>query len=219
MSKSLGNGIDPLQVIDEFGADTLRFMLITGNTPGNDLRFQTERLEASRNFANKIWNATRFVLMNLEDYEPMAEDQLEYTMADKWIISRLNSVSKTVTRMLDGYDLGEAARQMYDFIWNEFCDWYIEMVKPRLYGKESQISRRTAQQVIAGVLRDTMVLLHPFMPFITEEIWQHLPHEGETIMLTQWPTADDGKISADTEAQMAVGYGCNSRSPQYAQRK
>ncbi|MBR6755474.1 MAG: valine--tRNA ligase [Peptococcaceae bacterium] len=204
MSKSLGNGIDPLQVIDEFGADTLRFMLTTGNTPGNDLRFQNERLESARNFANKIWNATRFVLMNLEDYEAIPEEQLEYTLADRWIISRLNSVAKSVTRLLDAYDLGEAGRQLYDFIWNEFCDWYIEMAKPRLYGKESEISRKTAQQVIASVLRDTMVLLHPFMPFITEEIWQHLPHEGETIMLTQWPTAKEELISAEIEQQMDI---------------
>jgi len=204
MSKSLGNGIDPLQVIDEFGADTLRFMLTTGNTPGNDLRFQNERLESARNFANKIWNATRFVLMNLEDYEAIPEEQLEYTLADRWIISRLNSVAKSVTRLLDAYDLGEAGRQLYDFIWNEFCDWYIEMAKPRLYGKESEISRKTAQQVIASVLRDTMVLLHPFMPFITEEIWQHLPHEGETIMLTQWPTAKEELISPEIEQQMDI---------------
>lgn len=204
MSKSLGNGIDPLQVIDAYGADTLRFMLITGNTPGNDLRFQTERLEAARNFTNKIWNATRFVLMNLEDYQPMEDDQLSYTMADRWMISRFHSVAKKVTRMLDGYDLGGAANTLYEFIWSEFCDWYIEMVKPRLYGKEGDVSRRTAQQVITDVLRNTMVLLHPFMPFITEEIWQHLPHTGETIMLTQWPTADADKISTETEAQMAV---------------
>ena len=204
MSKSLGNGIDPIQVIDEFGADTLRFMLITGNTPGNDLRFQTERLEASRNFANKIWNATRFVLMNLEDYTPVADNELVYTMADKWIISRFNSVAKDVSARMDSYDLGGAANALYEFIWDEFCDWYIEMVKPRLYGKETEASRRTAQHVIATVLRDTMILLHPFMPFITEEIWQHLPHEGETIMLTQWPVANEDAISADTEAQMAV---------------
>ncbi len=204
MSKSLGNGIDPLQVIEEYGADTLRFMLITGNTPGNDLRFQNERLEAARNFANKIWNATRFVLMNLEDYQPLAEKDLAYTIADRWILSRFHNIAKDVTRMLDSYDLGGAASALYDFIWSEFCDWYIEMVKPRLYGKESEISRRTAQQVIASVLRDTMVLLHPFMPFITEEIWQHLPHEGETIMLTKWPVANEIKISAETETQMAV---------------
>ncbi|MBQ5683690.1 MAG: valine--tRNA ligase, partial [Peptococcaceae bacterium] len=204
MSKSLGNGIDPLQVIEEYGADTLRFMLITGNTPGNDLRFQNERLEASRNFANKIWNATRFVLMNLEDYEPVAEEAMEYTLADKWIISRFNSVAKDVASRMDGYDLGGAANTLYEFIWDEFCDWYIEMVKPRLYGKETEASRRTAQQVIATVLRDTMILLHPFMPFITEEIWQHLPHEGETIMLTQWPAANEANISAETEEQMAV---------------
>lgn len=204
MSKSLGNGIDPLQVIEEYGADTLRFMLTTGNTPGNDLRFQTERLEAARNFANKIWNATRFVLMNLEDYQQMPAQALEYTFTDRWILSRFHSVAQSVTKLLDGYDLGEAGRQLYEFIWNEFCDWYIEMVKPRLYGKETESSRKTAQQVIASVLRDTMVLLHPFMPFITEEIWQHLPHQGETIMLAQWPQSQEAFISAEIEQQMDV---------------
>ena len=131
MSKSLGNGIDPLQVIEEYGADTLRFMLITGNTPGNDLRFQQERLEAARNFANKIWNAARFALMNLEDFAPLAEAEREYTLADRWIISRFNTTAAEVTHYLDKYELGEAARTLYDFIWNEFCDWYVEMVKPR----------------------------------------------------------------------------------------
>ncbi len=204
MSKSLGNGIDPLQIVDAYGADALRFMLITGNTPGNDLRFQEERLEASRNFANKIWNAARFVLMHLEDYQPVAEAEMEYTLADRWILSRFHSTARDVTRMLDSYDLGEAGRLLYEFIWNEFCDWYIEMTKPRLYGKAGERSRRAAQEIIAGLLRDTMVLLHPFMPFITEEIWQHLPHSGETILLTQWPKADPEKISAETEEQMAL---------------
>ena len=168
MSKSLGNGVDPLEVIEQYGADTLRFMLITGNTPGNDLRFQFERLEATRNFANKIWNASRFVLMNLEDYQPN-QGELKYTLADKWIISRYNTVVQDVTRLLEKYELGEAGRELYEFIWNEFCDWYIELVKPRLYGKEGEVERQTAQEVIAQVL-GTMELLHPFMPFITEEM-------------------------------------------------
>lgn len=204
MSKSLGNGIDPLQIIDEFGADTLRFMLVTGNTPGNDLRFQNERLEAARNFANKIWNAARFALMNLEDYTENAAETAEYTLADRWIISRFNTTALEVTRLLDKYELGEAARVIYEFMWNEFCDWYVEMVKPRLYGKETDASRRTAQKVIAQVLRQTMELLHPFMPFITEEIWQHLPHQGETIMLAQWSKGDPALVDTAMENQMAV---------------
>jgi len=203
MSKSLGNGVDPLEVIEEYGADTLRFMLITGNTPGNDLRFQFERLEAARNFANKIWNATRFVLMNLEDFQ---EDNTDYafTMADQWILSRYNSTVSEVTRLLEKYELGEAGRELYDFIWNEFCDWYIELVKPRLYGKEDLQSKRTAQKVLSEVLRGTMELLHPFMPFITEEIWQHLPHQGESIMLTDWPQAQKELINKTIETEMAL---------------
>ncbi len=203
MSKSLGNGIDPLKVIEEFGADTLRFMLITGNTPGNDLRFQQERLEAARNFANKIWNAARFALMNLADFDEQF-DQMAYTLADQWIISRFNSTAQEVTRLLEKYELGEAARLIYDFIWNEFCDWYVEMVKPRLYGKMGESSRRTAQKVLADTLRQTMVLLHPFMPFITEEIWQHLPHQGESVMLTAWPKGEKTLIVVDIEEQMTV---------------
>ncbi|MDK2823338.1 MAG: valyl-tRNA synthetase [Clostridia bacterium] len=201
MSKSLGNGVDPIEVIDEYGADTLRFMLITGNTPGNDLRFQLERLEAARNFANKIWNAARFVLMNLEDYQEVAEPN--YNMADKWILSRFNSTANRVTRLLEKYELGEAGRELYDFIWNEFCDWYIELVKPRLYGKEDQ-SKRTAQKVLAEVLKNTMELLHPFMPFITEEIWQHLPHQGQTVMLANWPKVQENLINKKIEEEMAL---------------
>ena len=211
MSKSLGNGIDPIEVIEQYGADTLRFMLITGNTPGNDLRFQTERLEATRNFANKIWNASRFVLMNLTDYEETPEDAAEssggkaaYTLADRWIRSRFNRTVEEVTRHLERYDLGEAARVIYEFIWNEFCDWYIEIVKPRLYGKESPESRKTAQKVLADTLRGTMELLHPFMPFITEEIWQHLPHQGKTVMLAPWPQADAAEMDDAAEADMTV---------------
>ena len=211
MSKSLGNVIDPIEVIEQYGADTLRFMLITGNTPGNDLRFQTERLEATRNFANKIWNASRFVLMNLTDYEETPEDAAEssggkaaYTLADRWIRSRFNRTVEEVTRHLERYDLGEAARVIYEFIWNEFCDWYIEIVKPRLYGKENPESRKTAQKVLADTLRGTMELLHPFMPFITEEIWQHLPHQGKTVMLAPWPKADAAEMDEAAEAEMAV---------------
>ncbi|MFZ5625774.1 MAG: valine--tRNA ligase [Bacillota bacterium] len=203
MSKSLGNGVDPIDIIDQYGADTLRFMLITGNTPGNDLRFQQERLEGTRNFANKIWNAARFALMNLADFQP--EDvQPELALADRWILSRLNHTIEEVTRQLGRYELGEAARVLYDFIWSEFCDWYIELIKPRLYGKETPGSRATAQWTLWYVLSRTMELLHPFMPFITEEIWQALPHQGETIMLAPWPQVKPEFNAPDAEAAMEL---------------
>lgn len=201
MSKSLNNGVDPIEVIDKYGADTLRFMLITGNTTGNDLRFHFERLDNTRNFANKIWNALRFVMMNLSDFNP-EETRQDYTLADRWILCRFNETAREVTRNMERYDLGEAARVMYDFIWNEFCDWYIELVKPALYGKKDEGSRKTAQYVLWSVLSNTMKLLHPMMPFITEEIWQHLPHEGETIMLQDWPEDDRAVQDESAVAQM-----------------
>ncbi len=203
MSKSLGNGIDPLEVIEQYGADTLRFMLITGNTPGNDMRFYWERVESTRNFANKIWNASRFTLMNLDDYNP-AEPKAEYTLADKWILSRLNETAEKVTSLLDKFELGEAGKHIYEFIWSEFCDWYIELAKTRLYNKENELNRRTAQSVLHEVLSKSMQLLHPFMPFITEEIWQCLPHEGESIIISAWPTSQfkDAKSCADMELLM-----------------
>ncbi|SDC76209.1 MULTISPECIES: valine--tRNA ligase [unclassified Candidatus Frackibacter] len=204
MSKSLGNGVDPLEFIDEYGADTLRFTLITGNTPGNDMRFRQEKVEASRNFVNKIWNASRFVLMNLEDFDPNEVEELDYTLADKWIMSRVNKVSQEVTDALDKYQLGNAAQMLYDFIWNEFCDWYIELIKPRLYQDEDQTAKETAQYVVWSTLEQTLRLLHPFMPFITEEIWQRLSHEGETVMLSQWPEGDADLINDDAEEKMAV---------------
>ncbi len=188
MSKSLGNGIDPIEIIEQYGADPLRFMLITGNTPGNDFRFQMERLEASRNFCNKIWNASRFVLMNLDDYQP-GEGDLKYSLADKWILSELKAAAAAISANLGKYELGEAARAVYDFTWDYFCDWYIETAKPRLYG-EDKVERYTAQTVLVQVLDNILRLLHPFMPFITEEIWQALPHDGETIMLAAWPDAE-----------------------------
>ncbi len=180
MSKSLGNIKDPLEVIDTYGADTLRFTLLTGNTPGSEMRFQQERVEGARNFANKVWNASRFALMNLEDFQvgPEAANQFDpgaLTLADRWILSRFNHTAGEVERNLEAYELGEAARVLYEFIWDEFCDWYIELVKPRLYGRETPPSRRAAQQVLWYVLRHTLEMLHPFMPFLTEEIWQHLP--------------------------------------------
>ena len=189
MSKSLGNGINPLEVIDEYGADALRFTLVTGNTPGNDMRFYMERVEANRNFANKIWNASKFVLMNLEGFDesfvPSAED---YTLADKWILEEYNKTVTNITNNLDKFELGEAASAVYDFIWNTYCDWYIELAKPRLYNKEGGRDRQTAQYLLVSILRHMMELLHPFMPFVTEHIWQHLPHEGESIMVAPWPS-------------------------------
>jgi len=192
MSKSLGNGVDPLEVIDKYGADTLRFMLITGNTPGNDLRFQFERLEGARNFANKIWNASRFALMNLEDYNPEQPiDSSNYTLADKWILTRYQETVNKVTESMEKYELGEAGRNIYDFIWNELCDWYIEIAKPRLFGKVSPESKETAQYVLNKTLSGAIQLLHPFMPFITEEIWNHLPGKEGSIMLSEWPEVRD----------------------------
>ncbi len=203
MSKSLGNGVDPIEVVEKYGADTLRFTIITGNTPGNDIRFHADRLDNTRNFANKIWNASRFVMMNLQDFKPEGIGQ-DYSLADRWILSRFNCAAGEVTAAMEKYDLGEAARVLYEFIWNEFCDWYIELAKPSLYGKEDELRRQTAQYVLWHVLANTMKLLHPFMPFITEEIWQHLPHEGETIMLQQWPQFDEGLVNTEAEEEMAV---------------
>lgn len=201
MSKSLGNGIDPLEVIEKYGADTLRFMLITGNTPGNDMRFYWERVEGTRNFANKIWNASRFALMNMEGYDKDAE-LAPYTLADKWILSRLQDTVKDVTGLLERFELGEAGRAIYNFIWSEVCDWYIEIAKPRLYNKEAAAERATAQHVLATVLVSAMKLLHPYMPFITEEIYQCLPHEAESIMISKWPVADESLIDPEAERGM-----------------
>ncbi|HAA90791.1 MAG TPA: valine--tRNA ligase [Peptococcaceae bacterium] len=201
MSKSLGNGIDPLEVIDKYGADTLRFMLVTGNTPGNDMRFHWERVEGTRNFANKVWNAARFAILNLKDFQP-GEFPQDLTLADRWILSRFNTTVQEVTKNLELYELGEAARTLYEFIWNEFCDWYIELVKPRLYGSNSSESRYAAQYVLWYVLLHTLELLHPFMPFITEEIWQHLPHSGESIAIASWPTPRQKFHAPEAERKM-----------------
>ena len=203
MSKSLGNGIDPLDVIGKYGADTLRFMLITGNTPGNDMRFYWNRIESTRNFANKIWNASRFALMNLDGYDKDAE-KAPLTLADQWILSRLQHTIQAVSDYLEKFELGEAGRLIYDFIWGEVCDWYIELAKPRLYNKENAAERATAQSVLCKVLGDAMKLLHPYMPFITEEIWQHLPHEGKSIMIAPWPKADDKLMDDTVEKQMTA---------------
>lgn len=189
MSKSLGNGVDPLEAIAEYGADALRFNLVIGVAPGNDMRYVPEKVEAYRNFANKIWNASRFALMHLADFNEKLKNMgsLELTTADHWILSRYEFTATEVTRFLERYDIGEGARVLYEFIWNELCDWYIELIKPRLYGKQGEESRYVAQYVLWYVLKNTLQLLHPYMPFITEEIWQSLPHEGATIMLAPWP--------------------------------
>ncbi len=202
MSKSLGNGIDPLEIVDQYGADALRFTLATGNSPGNDMRFYIERVEASRNFANKIWNASRFVLMNLniEDGSLPALDKLK--TEDKWILHRYNELVREVTENLDNYELGIAVQKLYDFIWDEFCDWYIELVKPRMF--EEGEDNITAQHVLTYVLSNTLKLLHPFMPFLTEEIWQTLPHEGESIMISAFPTYREDLVNAQAEYEMTL---------------
>ncbi len=186
MSKSLGNGIDPLEVIDKYGADALRLTLVTGNAPGNDMRFYWERVEASRNFANKVWNASRFIMMNLDKAEDKAVDLFELTPADKWILSKLNTLAKDVTENMENFDLGVAVSKIYDFIWEEFCDWYIEMVKPRLYNDEDT-TKAAALFTLKTVLIESLKLLHPYMPFITEEIFCNLQDEEESIMISKWP--------------------------------
>ncbi|WP_151736665.1 valine--tRNA ligase [Paenibacillus tengchongensis] len=190
MSKSLGNGIDPLEIIDNYGADAMRFMISTGSTAGQDLRFRLEKVEQARNFANKIWNASRFALMNLEGVS-FADIDIsgELSTADRWILHRLNETSRDITRLIDAYEYGETGRLLYNFIWDDLCDWYIEFAKLSLYGENASAKAKT-QSVLAYVLDRTLRLIHPFMPFITEEIWQHLPHEGKTIMLAEWPKYD-----------------------------
>ena len=190
MSKSLGNGIDPLIVIDEYGADALRFTLATGNSPGNDMRFSDEKVGASRNFANKLWNAARFILMNLGEDEKAPHIPDELALEDKWILSLFNKLTKEVTDNLDKFELGIAVQKLYDFIWDVFCDWYIEISKIRLNSGDEKAAQ-TARDMLVYIMSNTLKLLHPFMPFITEEIWQTLPHEGESIMISQWPVYKD----------------------------
>lgn len=192
MSKSLGNGIDPLEVIDKYGADALRFTLVTGNTPGNDMRFYYEKVEGNRNFANKLWNATKFTLMNLDDYDPsFVPEQGQLTLADQWILDRLAYAEDHVSASLDKYELGEAADSIYTFAWNYFCDWYIETAKDRLYGSHGD-DRRVTQYVLVFVLTRMLALLHPFMPFITEHLWQQLPHKGDVLARSSWPKPGEG---------------------------
>ena len=202
MSKSLGNGVDPMEVIEKYGADSLRYFLSTGSSPGQDLRFQWEKVESTWNFVNKIWNASRFVLMNLEG---LKQEEIDLTgkksVADEWILTRLNETIEQVTRNVDKYDFGEAARYLYNFIWDEFCDWYIEMAKLPLYGEDEK-AKLTTRSVLAHVLDNIMRMLHPFMPFVTEEIWQQLPHEGESIVTASWPTVDSSLSNKDASNQM-----------------
>lgn len=187
MSKSLGNGVDPMDVIEKYGADALRFFLTTGSSPGNDLRFYWEKVESTWNFANKIWNASRFALMNMDGIQ---YDEIDLSgkksLADQWILTRLNETTEDITRLIDTYEFGEVGRLLYNFIWDDLCDWYIEMAKLPLYGEDEE-AKKTTRSVLAYVLDNTLRLLHPFMPFITEEIWQHLPHEGESITVAAWP--------------------------------
>ena len=198
MSKSLGNGIDPLEVIDQYGADALRFMLATGNSPGNDMRFMTDKVESSRNFANKLWNAARFILMNLDGRDITPTLPATLTLEDKWILSKCNTLAKEVTENLEKFELGIAVQKLYDFIWDTFCDWYIELCKTRLQGEAAE----DACRVLVVVMTDMLKLLHPFMPFITEEIWQTLPHEGETLMCAPWPVYDTAREFFAEEKEM-----------------
>ncbi|PDO11012.1 MAG: valine--tRNA ligase [Candidatus Reconcilbacillus cellulovorans] len=202
MSKSLGNGVDPLDVIERYGADAMRFMISTGITPGQDLRFRWERVEQARNFANKIWNAARFAIMNLGDFT-LSDLSLGGGLgtADRWILHRLNETAREVTRLLDKYEFGEAGRLLYDFIWDDLCDWYIEFSKLPLYGDDEEAKRR-ARSVLVYTLDRALRLMHPFMPFLTEEIWQHLPHDGETIMLAEWPAYDPVFEAPDAVREM-----------------
>ncbi len=200
MSKSLDNGIDPVEVIEQYGADALRFMLVTGNTPGNDLRFSEERVAASRNFANKLWNAARFIHMNIDGHEVPCVLPERLTLEDQWIVSRFNSVTREVTENLEKFELGLAASKVYDFLWSDFCDWYIELAKVRLSASESEAA--AVRQVLVWVLTQTLALLHPFMPFITEEIWQSLPHVGDALIVAPWPVYKEVRHFPEAEAEM-----------------
>jgi len=206
MSKSKGNAIDPLEVMDQYGTDALRFTLLTGSTPGNDMKLSLSRVEAHRNFANKIWNATRFVVNNLGYSFTVGWgtwDMAALTLADRWILSRHNRLIARVTRLMDAYQFGEAGRQIYDFLWGEFCDWYIEIAKIRLYGKDAR-ERLMVQRVLVYVLERALRLLHPFMPFITEALWQELPHEGESLMIAPWPEPRETDDKAEAEMNLIM---------------
>ena len=204
MSKSLGNGIDPLEIIDQYGADALRLTLITGNAPGNDMRFYYEKVEANRNFANKVWNASRFIMMNMEGKEITVPAASELEPVDKWILSKCNTLVKDVTENMENYDLGIAVQKVYDFIWDEFCDWYIEMVKPRLYNSDDAKNQNAALYTLKSVLIDALKLLHPYMPFITEEIFCTLQSEEESIMISRWPEYSEDKNYPKEEKDIEI---------------
>ena len=204
MSKSLGNGIDPLEIIDKYGADALRLTLITGNSPGNDMRFYMERVEANRNFANKVWNASRFILMNMEGKTGIETGAEHLQPVDKWILSRLNNVVREVTDNMENFELGIAVQKVYDFIWDEFCDWYIEMVKPRLYAQNDADSQNAALWTLRTVLLDALKLLHPYMPFVTEEIFCAVQSEEESIMISSWPVYQQDRRFEKEEKQIAL---------------
>ncbi|WP_338041890.1 class I tRNA ligase family protein [Miniphocaeibacter halophilus] len=203
MSKSLNNGIDPLEVIDQYGADALRFTLVTGNSPGNDMRFYMERVEANRNFANKLWNATRFIFMNLDEDNIKNIDELELENVDKWIISRANNLIKNVDENIDKYEIGLAADKIYDFVWNEFCDWYIELVKSRLYNSDLERSIK-AQSTLIHVLDIVLKLLHPFMPYITEEIYSIMPNKKDMLINETWPKYKPNYEYKDEEEKIDI---------------
>jgi valyl-tRNA synthetase len=203
MSKSLGNGVDPLDVIEQFGADALRFMLATGNSPGNDLKFQIERVESSRNFANKLWNASRFVIMGIEGELPELDGTEPLTLADQWILSKLETMMVEITSALEKYELGIAATKIYEFTWNAYCDWYIELAKKRLYGDDAA-AKQTVQKVLVRVLKDILRLLHPFMPFITEEIWSFMPNDGTLLVTEHWPVSNASFENEKAESDMTL---------------
>ncbi|MCJ8013804.1 valine--tRNA ligase [Paenibacillus sp. KQZ6P-2] len=204
MSKSLGNGVDPLDVIEKYGADAMRYMISTSSTPGQDLRFRWERVEQARNFANKIWNASRFALMNLQGFTYDDIDiSGELSTADRWILHRLNETSRDITRLIDAYEFGETGRLLYNFIWDDLCDWYIEFSKLSLYG-DDEAAKHTTKSVLSYVLDRTLRMMHPFMPFISEEIWQHLPHQGESITLAAWPEYDPALENAEAAREMSL---------------
>ncbi len=206
MSKTTGNVIDPLEVIEEYGTDAMRFSLLTGSTPGNDMNLSIERIAANRNFCNKIWNATRFVVGNLGTAFDTGQGTWQLSklaVPDRWILSRLNRVTTDVTRLIDEYNFGEAGRQLYDFFWSEFADWYIEIAKTRLYGTDAR-AQGTARRILVYVLERTLHLLHPYIPFITEAAWQHLPHDEESLMISAWPKAYANRVDEEAEAQMAL---------------
>lgn len=206
MSKSSGNVIDPLEVMDEYGTDALRFTLLTGSTPGNDMNLSMERIAANRNFCNKIWNATRFVVSNMGtafEFGASTWNLSGLAIPDRWILSRHHRLVAEVTRLMNEYNFGEAGRQLYDFFWSEFADWYIEIAKIRLYGTDAR-AQATVRRVLVYVLERTLRLLHPFIPFVTEAAWQHLPHEGEALIVRKWPQANPSAVDDESEAQMSI---------------